>query len=111
MHTSQLAANMYSQCYCKSVHPNTTECMQVEKVDVLLSQWKGRIAVVLNADWAPDAVDDEYKKFAASFESVYSFLPVQVQVTTVCHSACLLAQNGQGLLGSLHQSFELAKAA
>ena len=64
--------------------------MQIEKVDVLLSQWKGRMALVLNAAWAPDAVDDEYKKFAASFESVYSFLPVQVQVRALCLSICYL---------------------
>ena len=60
--------------------------LQVEKVEALLSEWKGRVAIVLNADWAPDNVSSEFRKFAASFESVFSFLPVAIKVRSRhCH--------------------------
>ncbi|KAL0038912.1 hypothetical protein WJX77_001626 [Trebouxia sp. C0004] len=52
---------------------------QVEKVEVLLSQWRGRAAVLLNAEWTPENVDSQYTVFVKSFESVYSFLPLAIQ--------------------------------
>jgi len=64
--------------------------VQVEKVEVLLSQWRGRAAVLLNAEWTPENVDSQYKAFVKSFESVYSFLPLAIQVSA-CTSQCICA--------------------
>lgn len=55
--------------------------VQIEKVEVLLSQWRGRAAVLLNAEWTSENVDSQYKAFVKSFESVYSFLPLAIQVS------------------------------
>lgn len=60
--------------------------LQVEKVDVLLSQWRGRIAILLNAEWTVETVDSKYSAFVKSFDSIYSFLPLAIQV-----HFCLLA--------------------
>lgn len=57
--------------------------MQVEKVQVLLSQWRGRAVILLNAEWSAEDVDSQHKAFAKSFESVYSFLPLAIQVTDI----------------------------
>ena len=54
--------------------------LQVEKVDVLLSQWQGRAIILLNAEWNVENVDPQFKAFVRSFESVYSFLPLAIQV-------------------------------
>jgi len=63
--------------------------VQVEKVEVLLSQWRGRAAVLLNAEWTPENVDSQYKAFVKSFESVYSFLPLAIQVSArTSHVIC-----------------------
>ena len=54
--------------------------LQVEKVDVLLSQWRGRAVILLNAEWTVDTMDSKYRAFVRSFESIYSFLPLAIQV-------------------------------
>ena len=54
---------------------------QVEKVDVLLSQWRGRAVILLNAEWTVENVDPQFKAFVRSFDSVYSFLPLAIQVS------------------------------
>lgn len=55
--------------------------LQVEKVDVLLSRWRGRAVILLNAEWTVETVGPEFKAFVRSFESVYSFLPLAIQVS------------------------------
>ena len=57
-----------------------TMLLQVEKVDVLLSQWRGRAIILLNAEWTIENVDPQFKAFVRSFDSVYSFLPLAIQV-------------------------------
>lgn len=54
--------------------------LQVEKVDVLLSQWRGRAVILLNAGWTIENVDPQFIAFVKSFNSVYSFLPLAIQV-------------------------------
>ena len=63
--------------------------MQVEKVQVLLSQWRGRAVILLNADWSAEDVDSQHKAFAKSFESVYSFMPLAIQVTETPRATCM----------------------
>lgn len=63
---------------------------QIEKVEVLLTRWTGRAAILLNAEWAPDTVDSQHTAFARSFESVYSFLPLAIQVK-ICTSRDMIA--------------------
>lgn len=61
--------------------------LQVEKVDVLLSQWRGRAIILLNAEWTVDTVDPQFTAFVRSFESVYSFLPLAIQVKLALYKA------------------------
>ncbi|KAL0047175.1 hypothetical protein WJX82_008677 [Trebouxia sp. C0006] len=69
---------------------------QVEKVEVLLSQWRGRAAVLLNAEWTPENVDSQYKAFVKSFESVYSFLPLAIQGFILKTDAIIFKQVTKG---------------
>lgn len=49
-------------------------------MDVLLSRWRGRAIILLNAEWTAETVEPQFKAFVRSFESVYSFLPLAIQV-------------------------------
>ncbi len=47
----------------------------------LLASWKGPGAVLLNADWwADDRIPEEYAAFVATFDAIYSFIPLAVKV-------------------------------
>lgn len=65
--------------------------MQIEKVEVLLSQWKGRAAILLNAEWDYSSIPNQHRAFANSFESVYSFLPLDIKVSSANapHKNCI----------------------
>ena len=56
-------------------------------MDVLLSQWRGRAIIVLNAEWTVETVDPQFTAFVKSFDSVYSFLPLAIQVSHATLSA------------------------
>ena len=58
--------------------------LQLEKVDVLLSQWRGRVAILLNAEWTPDTLPSGFKAFDRSFDVVYCFFPVNFQASHLC---------------------------
>lgn len=59
-------------------------------MDVLLSQWRGRAIILLNAEWTVETVDPQFKAFVKSFDSVYSFLPLAIQVSHAlpCTNPC-----------------------
>lgn len=61
---------------------------QVALVEQLVDEvWQGPSAITLNAEWASLPVPAQYKTVRDSFQVVYSFLPVAIQVC-VCVGAC-----------------------
>ena len=93
---------MSAKCWClratwtgvqlsKIVRDHTPCCsdppcllLQLEKVDVLLSQWRGRVAILLNAEWTPDTVPSGFKAFDRGFDVIYCFFPLSFQVSHWC---------------------------
>ena len=56
-------------------------CWQAGSVDVLLSRWRSRVVVLVNAEWsAAGALTERAAVLAASFEVVYCFEPIAVRV-------------------------------
>jgi hypothetical protein len=54
---------------------------QVALVEQLLEEvWQGEVAVLLNSRWSASEVPADYKAVVESFEVVFSFLPVAIQV-------------------------------
>ncbi|KAK9829786.1 hypothetical protein WJX72_007919 [[Myrmecia] bisecta] len=56
---------------------------QVGDVKRLLSGWRGRAVVVLNAEWPPELPSEEDTAFTATFEHVYSFMPLAIKAFIV----------------------------
>ena len=62
---------------------------QLGDIEWLLSQWRGAVTILLNAEWSAvggeeDAgVDPEYTAFVKSFNAVYCFMPLLIKAFVV----------------------------
>lgn len=64
-------------------------CHQVALVEQLVEEvWQGPAAITLNPEWSAVPVPVQYKSVRDSFQVVYSFLPVSIQVRV--NAVCLL---------------------
>ena len=53
---------------------------QVADVQEMLYGWRGGLAVLLNAEWDAEATDAELASFVRSFDTIYCFGPLEIQV-------------------------------
>jgi Domain of unknown function (DUF1995) len=64
--------------------------LQVSDLQEMLFGWRGTFVVTLNATWdTEDTTDADLASFVKSFEHVYSFGPLDIQVRScvVCRKA------------------------
>lgn len=55
--------------------------MQLGDIEELLKKWRGRVVILLNPAWAEGRdVPSKHAAFVKSFEVVYCFQPVAIQV-------------------------------
>jgi hypothetical protein len=58
--------------------------VQVALVEQLLDEvWSGPFVVVVNPTWL-QGTPQQYQRLVESFDPVYSFLPIALQVNTCC---------------------------
>lgn len=58
--------------------------MQLGEAEELLRKWRGRVVILLNPEWAEgQSVPSNHTAFVKSFEVVYCFQPVAIQVSNV----------------------------
>lgn len=71
--------------------------MQLGEVEELLKKWRGRQVILLNPEWAEgQSVPSNHSAFMKSFEVVYCFQPIAIQVSSVLsptYLAMLCSQN------------------
>lgn len=57
---------------------------QLDQVATLLEGWRGTGALALNPTWATEQVADAHRQLADSFDMVYCFMPLAIQVCFQC---------------------------
>lgn len=58
--------------------------MQLGEAEELLRKWRGRVVILLNPEWAEgQSVPSSHTAFVKSFEVVYCFQPIAIQVSIV----------------------------
>lgn len=57
------------------------ECgVQLADVQEMLFDWRGAVAVTLNASWQPEHTEGDLSAFLRAFEYIYCFQPLAIQV-------------------------------
>ena len=64
--------------------------MQLGGAEELLRKWRGRVVILLNPGWSEgQSVPSSHTAFVKSFEVVYCFQPIAIQVSDVKSAHCL----------------------
>ena len=90
-----------SCCWARapSLRPAGGCAPQLADVQEMMFDWRGSLAVTLNAGWDAEQTEGDLSAFLRAFETIYCFQPLAIQVSPGCPPKSARNTNGAGFSG------------